>query len=90
MYKCELCNTNMLERNKTKHNQTKKHKQYSNLILNRYVIRDVDVIKFKDTFNTYFIEHTKKNTFFKVCISLRFDDDNDPRNHKINISNNVT
>ena len=25
MYRCELCNTNLLKRNKTKHNQTKKH-----------------------------------------------------------------
>ena len=43
MYRCELCNTNLLKGNKTKHNQTKKHKCYSNLILNRYAIKNVEV-----------------------------------------------
>ena len=89
MHRCDICNTIMLERNKTKHNQTKKHKYYSNLILNRYVIKNVEVIKFKDLFNPYFIEHTKKFNLFTVSISLRFDDENDPSNHKINISSNV-
>ena len=46
MYRCELCNTNLLNRNKTKHNQTKQHKYYSNLLLNRYAIKNVEVIKY--------------------------------------------
>ena len=33
MCRCELSNTISLERDKTKHNQTKKHKYCSNLIL---------------------------------------------------------
>ena len=37
-YRCELCKTILLKRNKTKHNQTKKHKYFSNHIKNRYVI----------------------------------------------------
>ena len=41
MYRYELCNTIVQKRNKTKHNQTKKNKYYSSLILNRYVIKDV-------------------------------------------------
>ena len=72
MYKCELCNTTLLERNKTKHNQSKKHKYYSKLILNRYVIKNVEIIKFEDVFNTYFIEHTRKFNFSTVQISVRF------------------
>ena len=63
MFRCELCNTFLQERYKTKHNQSKKHKYYSNLILNRYVMKDVEVIRFEDIFNPYFIEHTKKIQF---------------------------
>ena len=51
MYRCELCSTILQKRNKTKHNQSKKHKYYSNLILNRYVIKNVKVNEFKDIFN---------------------------------------
>ena len=63
MYRCELCNTIVQNRNKTKHNQTKKHKYYSNLILSRYVIKNVEVSKFKDVFNPYFTTHTRKFNF---------------------------
>ena len=62
MYKCELCNTIMLDRNKTKHNQTKKHKYYSNLILNRYAIKNVEVNNFKDVFKT--LPHIQENSIF--------------------------
>ena len=71
MYICELCNTILLERNKTKHKQTEKHKYYSNLIINRYVIKDVKVIRFKDIFNPYFIEHTKKLNFFHSTYNFK-------------------
>ena len=58
MYRCDICDTNLLKRNKTKHEQPKKHKNYySNLILNRYVIKNVKVDELKDIFNPYFIEH---------------------------------
>ena len=80
----------MLKRNKTKHNQSKKHKYYSNLVINRYVIKNVEVIKFKDLFNPYFIEHTRKFNFFTVSTLLRLYDEEHPLNHKINVGNNVT
>ena len=94
MYRCELCNVNLLKRNKTKHNQTKKHEYYSNLILNRYVINNVEVIKFKDVIDPYFVAHSKKFNFFEVCVSLRFVIEliptfyDDP--YTISVSNNVT
>ena len=100
MNRYEFCNTILHERYKTKHNQSKEHKlrtnekvkenYYSNLIMNRHVIKDVKVIRFKDIFNPYFIEHTKKFNFFTVCISLRLDVSETPRNHKINVSSYVT
>ena len=90
MYRCELCNTILLKRNKTKHNQTKKHKYYSNLTLNRYVIKNVEVIKFKDVLNPYFTAHTRKLNFFTVPITLTLYEGESPLNHKINVSNYVT
>ena len=72
MYRCELCKTIVQRRNKTKLNQTKKHKFYSNLILNRYVIKNVEVINFKDLFHPYFTAHTSKLKFFTVSILLSF------------------
>ena len=90
MYRCELCNTIVQKRNKTKHDQSKRHKYYSNLILNRYVIKNVKVIKFKDVFNPYVTAHTRKFNFFTVSILLREHDREHPLNHKINVSNYVT
>ena len=89
MYRCDLCNIIVQKRNKTKHNQTKKQKCYSNLILNRYVIKNVKLIKFKDVFIPYSKRHTGKFNFFTVSIFLRIYDGEHPLNHKINVSNYV-
>ena len=80
----------MQKRNKTKHNQTKKHKYHSSLILNRYVIKNIEVIKFKDVFNPYFIEHTRKINFHTVCITLKPHLDESSIKHEISLSNYVT
>ena len=88
MYRCELCYTNVQKRNKTKHSQTKKHKYYSNLILKRYVIKNVEVIRIKDVFNPYYTAHTRKFVYFSLQVILNFD--NDRIRHKITVSNNVT
>ena len=64
MYRCELCITYLLERNKTKHYRSKKHRTYSNPIINRYVIKDVQVAKFKDVFDPCFSHHSGKLNFF--------------------------
>ena len=91
MYTCEICDTYLLKRNKTKHEQSKKHKYfYSNLILNRYIIKNVEVNKFKDVFNPYFIAHTRKFNFFTISISLRLYYEGHLIGHKITVSNYVT
>ena len=92
MYRSELCKTILSERDKTNHNQTKKHKYYSNLILNRYVIKNVEVSKIKDVFNPYSIEQTNKFKFFTVCVNLIFDVDDyeNPSKHKITVSSYIT
>ena len=90
MYRCELCNTNLLKRNKTKHDQTKQHKYYSNLILYGYVIKDVEVIKMKDIFNPYFNQHTRKVIFLTAHITLRPFEGESALQHKIDVANYVT
>ena len=90
MYRCEVCNTIVQKRNKTKHNQTKNHKYYSNLILCRYVIKSVEVSKFKDVFNPYFTAHRRKFNFFTAQITLRPFEGEDILYYKIKVSNYVT
>ena len=63
----------MLKRNKTKRNKTKKHKYFSKLILNRYIIKNVEMNKFKVVFNHNFIKQTQKFNLFTVCNSLIFE-----------------
>ena len=89
-YRCNLCNVILLKRNNTKHNLSKKHRFISNLIVNRYVIKNVEVSKYKDVFNPYFTAHTKKFNFFTLNILLRLYVGKHPLNHKINVSNYVT
>ena len=82
MYTFDICDTTLLNRNKTKHKQSKKHEYYFNLILNRYVNKNVEVSKFEDEFNPYFIAHTRKINFFTVSISSGFYDGDHPFNVK--------
>ena len=90
-FRCNLCNVTLLKRYKSKHNQSKKHKYFSILILNRYVIKRVKVNEFKDIFKPYFINLQEKLFFFSVSVVLKFDDDDfDCFKHKISVSNNVT
>ena len=96
MHSCEICNITLLNRNKTKHFQSKKLKYDSNLLLNRYVIINVDIVKFKDVFNPYFTNHSRKFDLFEVYKLLRhvYDpynhhDDENPFNHEIKVSNIV-
>ena len=90
MYRCIWCNVTFLKRYKTKHGQSKEHKYYSNLIFNRYVIKNVEVIKFIDVFSPYFIERTRKFNFFTVHIILKPHEDVPSLNREISVSNNVT
>ena len=90
MYRCELCITILQERYKTKHNPPKKHRFYSNLIINRYVVKNVEENRFKDVLNPYFTAHTRKFVFFTVSDLLGNYDREHPLNHKINVSNYIT
>ena len=45
MEECNICLTKNKKRNKNKHEQSKKHKYFSSLIVNKYISRDPDVDK---------------------------------------------
>ena len=80
----------MQKGNKTKHNQTNKHKYYSNILLNRYVIKNNEVGKIRDVFNPYFIKHTRKINSFTIHITLRLSEGESTLQHKIDVTNYVT
>ena len=44
------------------------------MILNRSVIKNVEINNIKDVFNPYFTAHTRKINFFTVSILLRLYD----------------
>ena len=49
--KCEIYHSLIQRRNKTKHDNTKKYKYYSNLILNTFIVKDVKLHEFKDVWS---------------------------------------
>ena len=68
MMKCEICHSLIQRKNKTKHDNTKKHKYYSNLILNTYFVNDVKLDEYKDLLSKYFFDHMKKFNSFTVRV----------------------
>ena len=60
------------------------------MLLNRYVMKNVEVNKIKDVFNPYSIKHTRKLNFFTVGTLLGFYDGEYPLKHKVKLSNYVT
>ena len=43
----------MKKRNKNKHEQSKKHIYFSKLTMNRYIVRNPEIDKFKDSIQSY-------------------------------------
>ena len=67
--KCNICLTKMEKRKKKKHEKSKKHKYFlSNLIINKYIIKNNEIDKFKDILQSYYEEHKKKFNEFSVRI----------------------
>ena len=48
MIKCEICHSLIQRKNRTTHDNSKKHKYYSNLILNTYIVKDVKLDELED------------------------------------------
>ena len=61
MEECDICLTRIKRQNRKKHQQSKKHKyNYSNLIVNKYTVRNYENEKYKNIFQPYYDEHKKK------------------------------
>ena len=59
MMKCEICRSVIPRKKRTKHDNSEKHNQYSNLILNTYIVKDVKLDEFKDVLSKYYLDHMK-------------------------------
>ena len=60
MEECNICPTKIKKkRNKNKHEQSKKHKYFSNLIMNKYILKNDEIDKFKDILQSYYDSHKK-------------------------------
>ena len=54
MEECNICLATIKKRNKTKHEQSKKHKYFlSNLIINKYIVKNNEIDKYKDILQSY-------------------------------------
>ena len=88
MYECDICLAKNNKRNKNKHEQFKEHKYYySNLIINKYIVKNNDINKFKDILQSYCDEHKKKFNEFTVTIIWK---KNDMIINKISIPHTIT
>ena len=43
MEECSICLSEIKNKNKKKHEQSKKHKYFSNLIINKYIVRNPEI-----------------------------------------------
>ena len=75
MEECDICLTKIKKRYKNKHEQPKKHKYFSNLIINKYIVRNDEIDNFKDTFRSYCDKHKKKFDKFTVWVFCKLNDE---------------
>ena len=68
MEKINICLTKIKKPNKNKLEQSKKHKSFSNVILNKYNVNNNENDNIKDIFHTYYDKHKKKFDNFTVCV----------------------
>ena len=82
MIRCEECYAIIKKRYKSKHEQSKKHKCFSNLFLKKFVIKYIAVDKIKDAITAYYNEHIKNIKIFTVSVYCQVDD---MTNYKISV-----
>ena len=69
MEECDICLTKIKKRNKKRNQESKKHKYFlSNLIINKYIVRNDEIDKFKDILQSYYDKHKKRFDNFAVRI----------------------
>ena len=54
MNEFDICLAEIKKRNKNKHEKLMKHRYFlSNLIVNKYIVKNIDINKFKDILQSY-------------------------------------
>ena len=74
MEECDICLTKLKKQYKNKHEQSKKQKCFSNLFLNRYIVRNPEIDNFKDIIQSYCNDHKKKFDNFTLGIMRKKND----------------
>ena len=69
MEECNICLTKIKKRNKNKQNQSKRHKYFSNLIINKYIVKKMKLINLKISFNhtTMSMKRNSINFLYVLC-----------------------
>ena len=68
MEECNICLAKIKKRNEFKHEQPKKHKYFSNLIIIKYIVNNNEFYNLIDIIQPYYNEHKKKFDDFTVCV----------------------
>ena len=68
MEECNICLNKIKERNKNNYERSKKHSFFSNLIFNKYIIKNDEVDKFDDILQSCFDEHQQKLNQFSIDV----------------------
>ena len=87
MEECIICLSEIKKRNKNKHEQSKKHKCFSNLIINKYIAKVCEFYIFKDIIQPHYSIHKKKIDNFTICIMWK---KNDVLINKISVPSTIT
>ena len=67
MYECDICRAKIKKRNKNKHEKSMKLRYFSsNMLVNKYVVKNNDINKFKNILHWYCDEHKKKFNEYTV------------------------
>ena len=68
MNECDICLTKIKKRGNKRHEQSKKHKYYPNLVINKYIVKNPESNKFKDIIQEYYDKRKTKFNNFVVCV----------------------
>ena len=76
MYECDICLAKFKKRNENKHEKSIKQRYFlSNMIVNKYIVKNNDFIKFEDILQSYYHEHKKKFNKFLIRSIWKKNDD---------------
>ena len=75
MYECDICLAKIKKQNKNKHEKSMEHRYFlSNMLVNKYIVKKIDIKKFKDILQSYCDEHKKKFNEDTVTIIWKAND----------------